>query len=249
MSEIRYTARFTGPHLIERGRDSLLSCPVYLAGTLTAPASGTVTIRDNAYTAIVSAAAVTIAGSIANYTVTAGTTSGLQLEEGWTVEWVLTISGSVEVFHNTAHLVRKKLRPTLGLDDLYARHRTLDPSVSTTCIHSLTVSQLQEKVDSAFVELENEIYGMGQFPARIPDPTSIRKAHLALALQRIFSDFATGLNADYRDTANSYRAEYTEAMRTLRWNVEQTDDNPSPNMNVRKGVLPGGIYLASRGRF
>ena len=247
MSETNYTARFRGPHILERGRDSFLTCPVYTSGALVAPSGGTVTIYDNQYTAIVSAASVTIAGSIAGYTVSAATTSGRTLEEGWIVEWSLTLSSVTEVFTNTAHLVRKKLRPTVTLDDLYARHTVLDPSKTATCIHSMSVAELQRKVDAAFEEIEAEIYGMGQFPSKIPDPSSIRRLHIAKSLVLLFEDLSTRLNESYEKTADTHRKEALEAMRTLRWNPEQADDIPTPDMNARRGALPGAVYLSSRG--
>lgn len=247
MSETTYTARFRAPHVIERGRDSFLTCPVYTAGALVAPSGGTVTIYDNDYIAIVSAAAVVISGSIAGYTVSAATTSGRTLQEGWLVEWSLTISGATEVFSNTAHLVRKKLRPTVTLDDLYARHTVLDPSKTATCIHSMSVAELQRKVDAAFEEIEADIYGMGQYPSKIPDPSSIRRLHLAKSLVLLFEDLSTRLNESYEKTAATHRSEVLEAMRTLRWNPERSDDMPTPNNDVRRGALQGAVYLTSRG--
>lgn len=247
MSETIYTARLRGPHVIERGRDSFLTCPVYTGGAIVAPTGGTVTIYDNDYTVIVSAAAVVISGSIAGYTVTAATTSGRTLQEGWLVEWSLTLSGATEVFSNTAHLVRKKLRPTVTLDDLYKRHTVLDPSKTATCIHSMSVAELQGKVDAAFEEVESEIYGMGQYPSKIPDPSSIRRLHLAKSLVLVFEDLSTRLNESYKEIAATHRTEALEAMRTLRWNPERGDDVPTPNNDVRRGALPGAVYLTSRG--
>jgi len=247
MSETTYTARFRGPHIIERGRDSLLTCPVYAAGALVAPTGGTVTIRDNDYNAIVTAAAVVISGSIAGYTVSAATTSGLNLQEGWVVEWSLTLSSVTEVFSNTAHLVRKKLRPTVTLNDLYDRHTVLDPSKTATCIHSMTVAELQRKVDAAFEEIEADIYGMGQYPSKIPDPSSIRKLHIAKSLVLLFDDLSVRLNESYKETATTHRTEALEAMRNLRWNPERADDVPTPNNDIRRGGLQGAVYLTSRG--
>ena len=77
LNDRTYQVRFPLPSLLERGIDTTIKAPVYQAGALVAPSAGTVTIYDETNTAKVSAAAVTIAGSEATYTVTAGTTSGL----------------------------------------------------------------------------------------------------------------------------------------------------------------------------
>ena len=45
-TDTQYTARFSLPELIERGRDELIKCMVYLSGALVAPSSGTVTVRN-----------------------------------------------------------------------------------------------------------------------------------------------------------------------------------------------------------
>ena len=86
LNDQTYQVRFPLPSLLERGIDTVIKAPVYQSGALVAPSAGTVTIYDDSNTARVSAAAVTITDSVATYTVTAGTTSGLTLADGWRVE-------------------------------------------------------------------------------------------------------------------------------------------------------------------
>ena len=75
-ADIRYSARFWGPCVIQRGQAQDLSCPVYLAGALVAPASGSVSIYNASGEAVVDGAAVSVVSSLATYTLSAPTTAG-----------------------------------------------------------------------------------------------------------------------------------------------------------------------------
>ena len=78
-TDTQYTARFSLPELIERGRDELIKCMVYLSGALVAPSSGTVTVRNASGDVVINAASATITGSVAlvNHLVRAGRLSGI----------------------------------------------------------------------------------------------------------------------------------------------------------------------------
>ena len=77
MSATLYTARLTGPTLLEKGRDTVITCPVYRDNALVVPSAVAVSIWTAAGVSVVAAAAGTVTGSIATYTVAAASTSGL----------------------------------------------------------------------------------------------------------------------------------------------------------------------------
>ena len=113
-SETLYSARLASDWL-ERGRAQKVKCPVYLAGALAAPASGTVSIYNAAGVAVIDAAAVTVASSIAEYALIAGDTSGGELGLGWRIEWSLLMPDTVtHIFRIDSGLVRRRLYPVIS---------------------------------------------------------------------------------------------------------------------------------------
>ena len=241
------TARFLMPDLIERGIDTVLSAPLWDSGALVAPTSGTVTVYDASGTAVVSAAAVTITGSIATYTVLAATTSGLTLEEGWRTEWTLTVDGVTEVPYNDGALVRKRLYPVVTDDDLYRMESALDPSGSAP-LHSLTT--FQSKLDEAWAQIQQSLISIGNRVNLINSPYSLRQVHLFKTLQLIFKDLGTRLSQAYLLSAESYRDDYRTAWSERSFMYDEgcySDSGDTVDSRRRRSANPT-LWRGSTGR-
>ena len=232
LNDRTYQVRFPLPSLLERGIDTVIKAPVYQAGALVAPSAGTVTIYDETNTARVSAAAVTITDSVATYTVTAGTTSGLTLADGWRVEWSLTVSGGTVRAVNEASLVRQIVRPMISDVDIYRRVPALDPSSASVITSE---SNYQDYIDEANTEIQLRLISAGRRPWLIMSPASLRPVYLNLSLAIIFEDLAARLaNVDYLERADRYRDAYAKAYGDLNFTYDldldgQADTNESGN--------------------
>lgn len=238
MSSTPYTARFTGPTLIEKGRDTVITCPVYRDGALVVPTLVAVSIWTAAGASVVAAAAGTVSGSIATYTVAAASTSALAYGADWRVEWSLTLDSVVEVIQTDAALVRNQIRCPIGDSDLYSREPSLNPNGAAP-IHSL--STLQPFVDDAWITLMQRLLSDGQYPWKMPSAAVVREAMLCLTLSRVFMAFTTGLNESYGKSAEAYGKQYHEAYRTIRYTEVSNPDDPSPS-GQRSAVIPN-FYL------
>lgn len=239
-----YTARFVGPTLIEQGRDTPITCPVYRDGALVAPTGGTVSIFDASGVALVSAASVVISGSVAGYTVAAGTTSGRSKGPDWRVEWSLTVASQSRLFSNEAALVSRRLYPAITDADIYARHRALSPS-SGSPLTSLTT--YQAFIDDAWITLLNRILADGTYPQKMPAAAPLRETHLTLTLSRIFADLASASPDQYAAMAESYRRQYADEYSKIRFVT--IDEGEGAAGNVRKAADPIVLLAPRRQRW
>jgi hypothetical protein len=240
-----FRARFELPELIEQGRTNALQCRVYSAttGSLSAPTSGTVSVYDATNAAIVSAAAVTVTGSIATYSLLSTLLASPSLGDGWRVEWALLMAdGVVHTFRNDGALVRRLLYPSWQEGDLYRVCSPIDPS-RADCIH--TESAFSDKIDGAFYEMERWLISRGNRPNLIINPSAIYDWGLLLTLALIFEDFATRLNAAYADTAKMYRERANAARGQIRMVYDETDSGSRTKTATRPGEPT--VWLSGRG--
>jgi hypothetical protein len=222
ISETLFTARFRSGEEIERARTQVLTCPVFRAGALVVPLSGTITIYKADSTALVNAAPVVIVGSMATYTLNGAATTSLQLEDGWLIEWTLAMSASVtNTFRNDAALVRRTLYPVITDADLFRRHSDLPALLATG------VSSYQEYLDEAWATIVNRITSNGRRPYLVIQPSALRDCHLALTLQLVFIDFQTsaGDGGRWQALAEHYGRAYTDAWAQLRFTYDESDEN------------------------
>lgn len=230
------TARFLTADYLTRGRDNDLSCPLWRDGALVAPteAGSTVSIYDASGTAIVSAAAVTVTGSIATYTLAAALVpTSLQLGMGWRVEWSLVVAGvtpSPRMFRNNAGLVRSELAPVITDADLFRRVTALNPDHAAPLS---TLTDYQDFLDEAWVTLHGRVVGKGSLPHLIMEPSALREPHLLLTLQLIFEDFQTRLNEQFATQAADYREQFKAAFGELRFEYDMADSGRSDGRRKR----------------
>lgn len=240
-TDTQYTARFSLPELIERGRDELIKCMVYLSGALVAPSSGTVTVRNASGDVVINAASATITGSVAQYTITAGTLNSQSLGEGWQVEWNLTMPDSVvHKFRNTAALVRGRLYMPIADADLIRVVSALDPTSSTSIS---SVANWQDYLDEAWVQIQLRLIEQGNRPNLILSPSALRETALSLTLALIFEDLSTRLSDAYEQRAESYRGRYEQAWARLRFTYDTDDDGQADTV---KRPSMASVWLTSR---
>jgi len=236
-TDTRYTARFALPDLIEIGRDNTLQCPVYLDGALVAPteAGSTVTIYDDSGTAVVSAGPVTVSSSIATYAYGSGLSSD-DLAEGWRIEWSLVMpDGVIHVFRQDAAVVRRRLYPTISDIDLFRRESSLDPSGNDPIT---TLSDFQNYIDEADVELQSRLIEAGNRPNLITSPSALRSTWLMLTLAIIFEDLATRLNPAFAEKASRYADKYERAYTKAAFLYDADDDGEADDAHRRRGAQP-----------
>lgn len=234
-----YTIRFTRPHEIERGVTTVLEAPVYRDGDLVEPSSGTVTIYDAAGTALVSAAAVTVSGAVAVYSVSSGTTAAWTLEAGGYVVWALVVDGATLTARNESITVRRIVRPVITDFDLSRRVPALDLADP----NRITIeSTYQDYIDESWADICLRLIRMGNRPNLVASPSELREVHLFGTLYLIFDNLATRLNAAYVDQAARYRRDYETAFATLSLTYDTDDDNQVDQR--RRG--PPTIWLTGR---
>lgn len=231
------TARFLTPDYLVRGQDNVITCPLWASGALVAPtqSGSTVTVYDTSNTAIVSAAAVTVTGSIATYTIPASVLPAtLSLGMGWRVEWSLVVSSVATVYRNNAGLVRSPLAPMITDADLFRRESSLNPSGGAP-ISSL--STFQDFVDEAWITLHGRLAGKGSLPHLIMEPSALREPLLMLTLHLVFEDFRTRLNETWADKAKDYGSKYERAWNDLRFEYDTADSGVSDG-RTKRGARP-----------
>lgn len=238
-----YRSRFETPTLIERGRSQTLQCRVYAAtgGGLAAPASGTVTIYDQGNTATVSAAAVTVTGSIATYVYAPSST--LTLSDGWRIEWALTMGdGNVHTFRNEGALVRCVPHPNVTEADIYQRCSALNPSGNAPIT---TSTDMADQIDAAHVIISNRLLNAGNRINLILSPSSLREVLILLVLALKFEDMRTRLNVAYAELAADYRNQFEAEWGRVRLVYDAGDDGAADGRGRKSGS--SSVWLTSRG--
>ena len=238
-SETRYSQRQFGPVILERGQSQTLSAPVYLAGSLVAPSEGTVSIYDPSGAAVLSGAAASIVSNIASYSLSSSLLQSRTPETGWRVEWRLSLSGSWHIFRSDAVLVHRRLYPVITDADIYQLHADLQRRLPSG------VSSWQDKIDTAFGELESRLIELGIRPWLILAPSALRRSHLSLTLARIFAELAQG-STDTAEAANAaaYKQEYQQAFSGLTF-PQAEPDTGNPDGQARKSGRPT-VWLCGR---
>ncbi len=235
----RYNPRFELDELIQQDRDELISCPVYLDGALVAPSAGTVSLYNDANVAVVDGEAVSVVASVATYTVTSATVSSETLGRGWRVVWSLTMAdGLVHTLDNAAHLIRRRLYPTISDVDI-ARGR---PHLSLTSADRITTdADDQDYIDEADVEIQNRLLQDERRPYLIVTPTVLRPVWLALTIALIYEGLAAHQPDPYSETAKTWRARY-EAAYTAAKALFDYDQDGHPDSRERQALKPSVLW-------
>lgn len=234
------TARFLTADYLVRGEDNAIACPLWASGALVAPtqSGSTVTVYDPSNVAVVSAAAVTVTGSIATYTIPAASLpSTRSFGMGWRVEWSLIVNGTATVYKNNAGLVRSRLAPMITDADLFRREGTLDPSGASP-ISSL--GNFQAFIDEAWITLIGRLVAKGSLPHLIMEPAALREPLLMLTLHLVFEDFRTRLNETWGQKATDYAGKWEKAWAGLSF---EYDSGSSGQADSRKRQARPSVWL------
>jgi hypothetical protein len=235
---VDYSPRVFGPLLIQRGLSTLLVLPIYRQGQLATPSSGTISIYDATGTAIVSAASVTVSDGVATYSVSSGTTSSLQLGEGWRTEWVLAMPDArSHTFREAAALVRCLIYPPASDSDLWRRCPSLSPS-HPGVQSAVKIASYQPYLDEAWRQISERLQRAGRRPWLVIGSSQLVTAHTLLTLALVFEDLASRNNPAYLDQARMYRDQYEADWGQLQLTYDQADGGGTSAV-----VVPGARTL------
>jgi hypothetical protein len=220
----RYTFRQELPVLIEVGKDTVLTCPVYRDGALAVPASATVAVIGPAGENY--APAATVVGGVAEATLLGATTSGKEPGGGWRVEWTLAgLAGASDevVFRSSCYLVRYRLYPTVTDEDIARRV----PALRTTFEgRPTTAANYQGAIDEADTAIQRKLLENHRRPWLIVDPWALRECWLCLSLFFIY-DALVGVTPDgdpYSERADhfyrAFEASWSKAQVHLDWDED-----------------------------
>lgn len=241
MGSTDYTLRVAGPELLERARDNVITAPIYRDGALVAPSSGTCAVLrpDGSQ---VAAPSVTVVSSVARATVTAASLAGLAYEEGWTVEWVLSMpDGVAHTLIRSAALVRRRIYPVITDADLLRRHSDLATQKPAS------MASFQDFIDEAWVELVHRLRAQGSLSHLVMEPDALRFAHLFKTLELIFRDWAVTASSDekWAALATDYGQRFADDWGRLQFRYDEDRTGKADEATKRAAQPP--LFLSSNG--
>lgn len=238
---VEYQARFLEPAYIERARDTYLTLGLYAAGALVAPSSGEIQIYDATNTAVLTVGtAITVASSMATYTLATATVAASPLGAGWRVEWSLTMpDGYVHVVRQDAALVRARLHPVVTDADLLARHTDL------TELRPSSMGSYEGYIAEGWRDVVGRLEAAGRRPYLVISPEALRPVHLYTVLELVCRDFAgSGDPANkWSQLAAHYQQMMERAWATLSLVYDETDSGAG-SATRRRGVST--LWLTGR---
>ena len=220
LKDARPSVRFPLPDLLVQGKDNTVSAAVYLNAAIVAPTAATVSIYNASNVAVVSGAVASIVDGVASYQLTAAATTDQTRGEGWRIEWSLSVAGTVSpdgkiIATNDAALVLRGVHPVVTAADIHRRLRAMNPNNRAR----LQSSDLQDEISESWTEIQQALIDQGNRPNLIMSPSSLRRAHLALAIAYVFEN----MGKPYTDEAMHWRDRYREAWRDLSFLYDHSD--------------------------
>jgi len=240
--ETRYTHKHGSPDFLVRERTQLIEAPVYDAGTLTAPSSGTVTIYKGDGSVLVDASAVTITANIATFSVTAASLPDtLALEDNWLIVWSLVLAGDTHTFQRPAALVRRELHPVVVDSDLTAIHQDAASLLASG-------QTLSDFIDQAWDMIQRRLLAAGRRPYLIISDFALFDAHRHLAAYLLFNDAASSVgDGKWADMAEHHLGRYDQEWSRLKLTYDVDEDGlVAPDEQGMAG--PAAVYLGGPGR-
>lgn len=239
------TARFQMPTLIEKGLENVLKLDVYENGVRVTDVAttGTVSIYDSSASVKWGPNPISIDVDDAPVvTVLSTDFASTDFDDGFVIEWAITLGADEYIFRNEAALVRRKLYPVVTDLDLFRRASALDPNG----VNPITsVNNFQGYLDEAFTTIQLRLWSTGNRPNLIMSPSALRDVHLHLTLALIFRDLATRLNEVYIEQAEHHHAQFEHAWSTLRFKYDNGPENGITEDDIRKGAV-SSVWLCGR---
>jgi len=240
-----YQARFRGPYQMERGKSQTLSVETRLDNAAAAPSSGTVSVYRPDGTALVDAAAVVVASSVATYTFTPAATE--DYGKGWAVEWSLVMPDTAtHDYRNSAALVRRILHPVISTQDLYELHPDLDPTATGSVAASGETWQSQ--IAAAFADTIDRLIEEANDTSKIISAYSLRRILLYETLVLIARHLGSTLpdgNA-WERLENTYERLARGAWSTASFDVVATEEDTTPADPDVRDAAEASVWLSGR---
>lgn len=177
-AEILYTFRTVGCDVLQRARTQTVQMEAYRDGALVAPSSGTFSLLAPDGTVLVDAQAVTVAASLARYTIDAtDIPATLDLSEDYQERWVLTMPDStIRTVLREAAIARFLLHPVVADVDLTSEYPDLVAEFEGVA------TSLQGFLDEAWRQILERLFQRDRWPDLLLTTSSLRAPHRELAL-------------------------------------------------------------------
>ena len=241
------------PNWLTRSASTTLTLPLYDSDgrTLVAPSSGTFTLLYPDGTKLVDAQAVTVSGSVAQYTVTVPATyipdgetvsKTVPLGDGYLEKWAITISGQTETYVRDAAIVRSKLYPVVVEGDITDLHNGLDD-----VLQSSSLPDFGAYIRSAWKVIVNALRRDARHPQLVLSPYDLRLVHLYKVLELIFTDAGTNpKQASYLDLADRYGKLFEQEWKALSFVYDADQTGTVSSLGDEQGVSSSGMIVSSR---
>ena len=216
-----YSARWTGPTLIPRGQDTTVTVDVEHGGSAPTVSAVTFSLWDSAGNVIVDAASASESSGTLSYTVTAASTTGETLGQGFLLKFSATIGGDQHDFYNDAALTLARLYPPIGTTDLTNRYSRL------AALQTTGASDLQKFITDAWTELTTKFYSEGLPFWRMRTPSALRKWLTVQAVVYALDDLALvlGDGGPYREEARRLEDTLPRLYNQIRSLMDTDEDN------------------------
>lgn len=232
MAETLYTPRLTRPGIaIERGRNQVVTCPVYDGSTLTAPSTGTFKLYNPAG-ATVHSSTVSVASDTAEATVLSSEVVASNYGTGWSSEWVLTMpDGAPHTFREVAALCRVGSQRRVTPADLYRLEPYLNPAVRG----AVWTETGEEQCIEAWLEIEHVMWGRGQRPWLVVNQASLRQVELHIALRMC-----------YEALVSANRAAWSEKVARAVTNIDRAWSSTTLDYDLTGSGIVGASGVSAR---
>lgn len=242
MSDTLYSARWTGPTFIERGKDQTISVTLELAGAAPTITAGTLTLYKPGGTVLVDAVAGTISsGTFTSATIAAATTAAESLGPRWLVKVDLTIGGAVFSFYNDAVVCLARFYPPVAQTDLVDRHTDAASLLGTG------VTSLQKYISSSWTLITTRLYADSVPFWKWRTPSAVREVLIAKSFELLFWDYSTLLagNDRYAAFAQHYADAYEVEYLKLKSMIDSAESN---DLDEEVAAAAAVIQLSSGAR-
>jgi hypothetical protein len=228
MTATLYSARFSGPTLIERDKAQTVSVNIERSGSAPTITAATFTLYDPGGNAVIDGAAAAISGGEISGSIGAADLDGKSYGLGWLVQFDATIGGKVYRFLNDAAVCLARLYPPIAHTDLVNRHSDVANLLATG------VTSLQTYIDDAWSDLTNRLYSDSVPFWRLRTPSAFRAAMFSRSFALVFRDYSTLLDPGdrYAALADRYEAQYEEDVEKIRSKMDNGEDNTLSASNL-----------------
>ena len=210
--ESLYSARWTGPSLIEKGSTQTISIDIERDNAAPTITSATFSLFSPDGDAVVDAATATIASGNISYEIGATVLDSYDYGQKWLIRIDATISSTVYSFYNDGAICKVRIFPPITHSDLTARHGDISSLLPAG------TNSTQSYIDSAWIELTGRMYADAIPFWTLRTISALRAPLLYRALSFVFRDFSTMIDPGdkYFELADRYEKEFERSYSKLR---------------------------------